>query len=97
MLVFLQAAVLAPLVEKLIYRGVALGGLLRPFGPLGAVLASAVLFAAVHPGFAHFLPMIALGSLFAGLRATSPTGSLVGSVTAHLMHNGLTLLLVFAA
>jgi len=96
LLVFAQAALLAPLVEELLYRGVALGGLLRPLGPVGALLGSAVLFAAIHPGFAHFLPMVALGGLFAALRLTSPTGSLVGAVTAHLLHNALTLLLVFA-
>ncbi len=97
LLVLLNAALVAPLIEELVYRGVALQGLLRPLGAAGALALSALLFAAVHEGFASLLPMLALGALFAALRLGSPRGSLVAPVVAHALYNGLMLTLVLAA
>lgn len=89
--VVLAAGVAAPLVEELIFRGLALSALQRALGVLPALGAQALLFAAVHPGFSHLLPMLCLGTLFGALRLTSPSGSLVAPITAHMAHNGLTL------
>lgn len=91
----LSAAVLAPLSEELLFRGLVLTGMREVFGGrLGpALVAQALVFAAVHPSFSHLLPMVALGLLFGYLRATSPSESLLGSLTAHALHNGLTIAL----
>jgi len=97
LLVLLNAALVAPLIEELVYRGFALQGLVRPLGAAGALALSALLFAAVHEGAASLLPMLALGALFAALRLGSPRGSLVAPVVAHALYNGLMLALVLAA
>lgn len=94
----LSAAVLAPLTEELLFRGLVLSGMREVFGGRfgPALVAQAFVFAAVHPSFSHLLPMVALGLLFGYLRATSPTDSLLGSLTAHALHNGLTIALAVA-
>lgn len=95
-LILLQAVLLAPLQEELLYRGLLVPALTRVLGALAGVLASALVFAAVHPGFLSLAPLLTLGALFAGLFATSTHGSLVGSITAHALYNGITLLLVLS-
>jgi len=94
----LSAAVLAPLSEELLFRGLVLSGMREVFGGRfgPALVAQAFVFAAVHPSFSHLLPMVALGLLFGYLRATSPTDSLLGALTAHALHNGLTIALAVA-
>ncbi|MGE0708855.1 MAG: lysostaphin resistance A-like protein [Planctomycetota bacterium] len=95
--VVLSAAVVAPLSEELLFRGLLFTGLRQAWArPLPALLGQAFLFAAIHPGFSHLLPMLVLGGLFGYLRLTSPTGSLLGSVVAHTLHNGLTLAFTLA-
>lgn len=89
--VVLAAGVAAPLLEELLFRGLALTSLGQVFGPRGGLWAQALLFAAVHAGFSHLLPMLLLGWTLGALRRTSPTGSLVAPVTVHALHNGLTL------
>lgn len=91
-----QAAVLAPFAEELLFRGLLLPGLQRTIGPELGFAACAVAFACVHGALGFLLPMTVLGCLFAGLRVTSPTGSLVAPITAHALHNGVTLALVGA-
>lgn len=90
----LQAVVLAPLREELLFRALLLPALARVVGVAGAVAASAFVFATAHSGFLALAPMFVLGALFAGLYATSPERSLVGAITAHALFNGLNLLLV---
>jgi membrane protease YdiL (CAAX protease family) len=92
--VVISAALVAPLLEEVLFRGLAFGGLRNALGGVWpALLAQAFLFAAIHPSFSHLLPMLTLGLVFGLIRATSPTQSLVGSVVAHTLHNGLTLTL----
>lgn len=93
-IVALQAVLLAPPHEELLYRALLVPALARVFGVPGAVLASALVFASAHTGFFSLAPMLVLGTLFAGLYVTSRDRSLVGAITAHALHNGLTLLLV---
>ncbi|MCA8924285.1 MAG: CPBP family intramembrane metalloprotease [Planctomycetes bacterium] len=94
-LVFALAAVLAPLKEELLLRGILLPALGNAWGPLGAWLASSLLFALIHLSLAALLPMLVLGLLFGALRLTAPDDDpLTAAVTAHVLHNGTTLLLV---
>jgi membrane protease YdiL (CAAX protease family) len=97
LLVILQAVVLAPILEELLFRGFLLSAGARALGrPLGLLL-SALCFALIHAGFASFLPMLGLGLLFGVLRLSSPERSIVGSITAHALFNALSLTLLFAA
>lgn len=94
--ILVQAALLAPLAEELLFRGLVLPAFARALGPGLAVLCSALLFGAIHPGFGSLLPIGLLGALFAGLAVTSPARSLLGSFVAHALHNGTTLAVVLA-
>lgn len=94
--VVVQAVLVAPLREELLFRGLLLPPLQRALGALPGLALSALLFAAVHGALGVALPMLLLGGLFGALRATAPDGSLVASITAHALHNGATLLLVGA-
>jgi membrane protease YdiL (CAAX protease family) len=90
-LIIIQASLLAPISEEVLYRGLLAPAAARVAGPAAGVLLSAVVFAAQHPGWAFLLPMTLLGSLFAALYATSPRRSLAGSIVAHMMFNTVTL------
>lgn len=94
--ILVQAALLAPLAEELLFRGLVLPAFARGLGPAVAVLCSALLFGAIHPGFGSLAPIGLLGALFASLAVTSPSRSLVGSFVAHALHNGATLCVVLA-
>ena len=89
--IVLSAAFVAPLLEELQFRGLALSGFRQALGPLAALCAQALIFAAIHPGLSHLLPMFVFGFALGVLRVTSPTGSLIAPITAHMAHNGLTL------
>jgi membrane protease YdiL (CAAX protease family) len=54
------ALIAAPLFEEFIFRGLVFGGLRRSFGLWPAALASAALFAIMHPAFS-ILPVFMLG------------------------------------
>ena len=87
----LGVALLAPLVEELLFRGLLLRALLRRMDAAPAVAISGVLFAAAHlldPGAAIVLaPLLALG-IISGTRAVR-TGDLSQSI---LLHAGFNLL-----
>jgi membrane protease YdiL (CAAX protease family) len=97
-LIVLQAVVLAPVMEEILFRGFLLQGFSRPLGPSGGLWVSAFAFGCIHDGLGPLLPMTALGVLFGGLFLSSPRRSLVGSIAAHALHNaanlGLVILLV---
>lgn len=89
MIVFL--AVLAPVAEELLFRGIILRGFLSRYTAGRAILASSVLF-----GLAHLIPLLMfsamiLGSFFAWWRVR--TGSLVPSLVGHVLNNTLALAL----
>jgi len=83
-------AVLAPLVEELIFRGLLYGWVAGRWGGLAAWLVSSLAFAAAHYEPAHVLLVLPLGLLFGWLRWR--TDSLVPSLIAHILNNGLALL-----
>jgi membrane protease YdiL (CAAX protease family) len=65
---------------------------LRPWGRLGACLASGALFAALHLDPVKFLPVGLLGTALA--LAVWETGSLWPAVVGHGLHNAAVLALV---
>lgn len=78
------ALLAAPLFEEFIFRGLIYGGLRRSFGVWPATLASAGLFAIVHPTVS-FLPVFALGVCTAV--AYERTRGLIAPMLAHLSYN----------
>ncbi len=79
----------APLAEEIFFRGFVFAGLLRPFGLVGAMLGSGLIFAAFHvtgpETLGLILPFSLIGILFAWVYYR--TGSLWLSIATHLLFN----------
>ena len=87
----LVAAVVAPLVEEIIFRGIILRGFAAHYGPTRALLYSSLLFGIVHLNPWQFLPAVALG-LFLGTLYLR-TGTVAATWAAHAFYNGSILVL----
>jgi membrane protease YdiL (CAAX protease family) len=64
-------------------------------GRIGAILASAALFALIHGSATRFLPMVCFGVILA--HVTLATGSVVPSMVIHAINNVIALLLAAEA
>ncbi len=80
-------ALLAPLVEEAVFRGLLYGWVAGRWGTTIAWLVSSILFAAAHVEPAHALLVLPLGLWFGWLRQR--TDSLWPSLVAHIVNNGL--------
>ena len=74
----------APLFEEFIFRGLIFGGLRRSMGALPAILASAAVFAIVHPP-ASMIPVFGLGVCAA--LAYERSKILLAPMLAHAIYN----------
>jgi membrane protease YdiL (CAAX protease family) len=83
-------AVLAPLVEELIFRGLLYGWVTGRWGSLAGLIVSSVAFAAAHYEPAHVVLVLPLGFFFGWLRRR--TDSLLPSLFSHIVNNGFALL-----
>jgi ABC-2 type transport system permease protein len=78
----------APVFEEFIFRGLVFGGLRRSFGPAAATLASAAIFAIVHP------PMSVIPVFFMAVCAAliyERTRLLAAPMTVHAVYNAAVL------
>jgi ABC-2 type transport system permease protein len=82
------AVVAAPLFEEFIFRGLIFNGLRRSMGALPAMLASAAIFAIVHPP-ASMLPVFVLGLCAAF--AYERTRMLLAPMLVHAVYNAIIL------
>jgi membrane protease YdiL (CAAX protease family) len=80
------SVVAAPPVEELIFRGLLYRGLRRSMSTPRAVVASALVFALVHPPIA-FLPVLVLAIFAAAVYERSKL--LVAPIVAHATYNAL--------
>jgi membrane protease YdiL (CAAX protease family) len=78
---------LAPFMEETFFRGFLFGGLRGRWGVFWAALGTGFLFALAHIDPFLFIPFTAVGMLFAWGYVYS--GSLLASMIAHLLFNGL--------
>jgi len=92
-ILFITTAILAPLFEEIIFRGVLLPVLMRDFGKVIAIVSSSFIFALAHLSFNEFPPLFILGIGLACTRLIS--GRLISSVVMHSLWNGLTFLNLF--
>jgi len=88
-LIIVLAVSLAPVAEEFIFRFFLYGVMKRYFGRVVAVLASALLFAAVHAHLPSFAPLFVLGSCFA--IAYEWSGSILVPMMMHALFNAITL------
>lgn len=80
-------ALLAPLVEEVVFRGLLYGWVAGRWGTGAAWIASSILFAAAHVDPAHAILVFPLGLWFGWLRRR--TDSLWPSLVAHAVNNGI--------
>jgi membrane protease YdiL (CAAX protease family) len=80
----------APLFEEYLFRGLVFKGLRRSMKPAFAILASAAIFAIVHPPLA-FVPVFGLG--VAAALAFEGSRSLLAPILAHAVYNAAVVLL----
>jgi membrane protease YdiL (CAAX protease family) len=83
----LVVAVVAPLTEELLFRGLILRGLEQRYGAWPALLVSSALFAASHVFPAQAIPAFAAGLYLGWLYLA--TGTLWWPLAAHALYNGL--------
>ena len=88
-LIIVLAVSVAPLAEEFIFRFFLYGVLKRYLGRAVGVIASALLFAAVHAHAPSFAPLFVLGSCFA--IAYEWSGSILVPMTMHAFFNALNL------
>jgi uncharacterized protein len=84
----------APIVEEIFYRGLVLGAFEARMGPRVALVASSVVFGAVHLQLLQF-PALVLFGLVAGYLAQR-SGRLLLSVAAHVGFNATTVTVLLA-
>jgi membrane protease YdiL (CAAX protease family) len=88
-LLFPVIAIIVPIGEEFIFRGLLYGGLRRVMGAGAAIIISAILFAAVHDAWSDRVPLFVLGAAFAWLYER--TRSLVAPIAAHAVNNAIAL------
>ena len=86
----LVLAVLAPVVEELVFRGLLYGWVAGRWGPLPAFLVSSLAFAAAHAEPAHIVLVLPLGFWFGWLRWR--TNSLWPTLITHMINNAFAVL-----
>lgn len=79
------AAVAGPIIEELFFRGFMYNALKKSIPVFWAMFISAAAFAALHAHAVGFLPILVIGMLLAYLY--EKTGTIVASVTVHILHN----------
>lgn len=84
---------IGPVVEEIFFRGFLYPAAKKNLGPVLGVILTSVLFAGLHGNFAAFLPIFVLGLLL--IYVYEKTGSLISSITVHVLHNSAMLSLVF--
>ena len=89
-LAFAMAAVIGPALEELLFRGFLQSALIGLVGPWRAILATSIVFAALHdPG--AMVPIFTLSLLLGWLRYR--TGRLEAAILAHCVWNAVTILI----
>lgn len=89
----LFAAIVGPMIEELFFRGFLYGACKKYVGIFWSIVITAGIFAALHSHPVGFAPIMALGILLAYLY--EKTGTLVSSITVHMIHNLSMVFLVF--
>lgn len=90
---FLYAAIVAPIVEETLFRGIILRSL-QNFGNIFAIVASSFLFGLWHGNFEQAIPILCSSVLFGIIAIRS--NSIVPSIIAHSLNNIIIAVFTFA-
>ena len=89
LLLLFSGAILGPIGEELVFRGVIQSALER-YGPFVAVFGSSLMFAAIHGPSVIFVDALIMGVLFG--TAYRLSGSIWAAIILHIVYNGLNLI-----
>ncbi|MFC1643995.1 lysostaphin resistance A-like protein [Candidatus Omnitrophota bacterium] len=89
----LFAAIFGPIAEEIFFRGFMYTAIRKRLGVFWAMMTTATIFSLLHTHIVGFLPIMVLGLLLAYLY--EKTGSLVTSISVHIIHNLGMVMLVF--
>ncbi len=89
----LFTSIFGPVIEELFFRGFMYNAVKKLTGIFWATMLTAAVFAALHTNVVGFLPIMVLGVLLAHMY--EKTGSLVSSITIHIIHNLAMVYVVF--
>lgn len=92
-LAFITLVIIAPVAEELLFRGYLFGKLLKSVPVWAAVIATSLLFAAVHGAWNLAFDTFALSIVLCLLRLS--TGSLWAPMLLHMTKNGIAFYLLF--
>lgn len=92
---WLVIALLVPIVEEIVFRGMLYGALCRWMRASFAIGATALLFAAVHFDVAFFIPLFTIGLLLGWARLRS--GSLGLPIVTHCLNNTLAVIVTLSS
>lgn len=87
------ASIVGPFIEELFFRGFMYNAFKKTIGIFWATLFTSAVFACLHANIVGFLPILVLGITLTYLY--EKTGTLVSSITVHIMHNLGMVFLVF--
>jgi membrane protease YdiL (CAAX protease family) len=91
--IFILAAVVAPIWEEIVFRGLIFPSIAKFVGPFGGALLSSLMFAAIHPqGAIGVIPLGAIAMMLCGLNYQRR--SIIGSMVMHALNNGGALILM---
>ncbi|MCB2297675.1 CPBP family intramembrane glutamic endopeptidase [Clostridium tagluense] len=88
-ILILSSAVVAPIYEEIIFRGILLKGMAKKINPIIALVVSALFFAVVHLNVPQGINAFLLGLVIGFIYLT--TGSIYLSIFAHFINNLLAL------
>lgn len=90
----LVAIVVGPIVEEIVFRGVAFAQLERVQGMAGGIIGSSVLFGLLHVNPLELIPLMFAGALFAWVFQSSR--SLWTAIAAHAAFNSIAVVALYA-
>lgn len=85
--------IIGPIAEELFFRGFAYPVFRKRLGVRNAILLVSAVFAMLHMNIVSFFPILALGVLLAYLY--EKTGSMIPSITVHVIHNSAVIFFVY--
>ncbi len=83
--VIFAAVIIAPIIEEIIFRGIALPLIAKHFGIKSAIVLTSLLFATVHFHLPSFIPLFALAAAMS--IAYTYSGSIIVPIVMHMLFN----------
>ena len=89
----IRTVIMTPILEETLFRGIILKGFLKNYNKSTAIIVSSLLFGIIHPHIGQALAAFIVGIFFAWLYIK--TKSLLASIFAHFVDNGISSMLTY--